>query len=153
MHTLALCHIFQVVADDGADAFAAAMAEYGASAVLACGRRPTSATGSIDVSAAYGFSVAGSGGGVLAELHGLTSQVQAMEEKIWVHLAHTSLLEEDAYGHCGPPTGALSAGGAVAGDMPRQVVPHMGGASVGGATTGAVARITVPTKEFPAVSI
>ncbi|KAK3258044.1 hypothetical protein CYMTET_32896 [Cymbomonas tetramitiformis] len=34
MHTLALCEIFQVAADDGAEAFAAAMAEYGAPAVL-----------------------------------------------------------------------------------------------------------------------
>ncbi|KAK3236920.1 hypothetical protein CYMTET_52969 [Cymbomonas tetramitiformis] len=32
MHTLALCQIFQVVADDGAEAFAAAVAEYGAAA-------------------------------------------------------------------------------------------------------------------------
>ncbi|KAK3268022.1 hypothetical protein CYMTET_23452 [Cymbomonas tetramitiformis] len=37
MHTLALCQIFQVVADDGAEAFAAAAAEYGAPAVLAGG--------------------------------------------------------------------------------------------------------------------
>ncbi|KAK3239763.1 hypothetical protein CYMTET_50332 [Cymbomonas tetramitiformis] len=37
MHTLALYQIFQVVADDGAEAFAAAVAEYGAPAVLAGG--------------------------------------------------------------------------------------------------------------------
>ncbi|KAK3260986.1 hypothetical protein CYMTET_30091 [Cymbomonas tetramitiformis] len=81
-----------VAADDGTDAFAAAAVEHGAPSVLA----------------------GSASGGVLAKLHGLTSQVQAMEEKVvGVHLAYTSLLEDDAYGHCGPK-GALSAGGAVA---------------------------------------
>ncbi|KAK3268003.1 hypothetical protein CYMTET_23470 [Cymbomonas tetramitiformis] len=35
MHTFALCQIFQVAADDGSEAFAAAVAEYGAPAVKA----------------------------------------------------------------------------------------------------------------------
>ncbi|KAK3275176.1 hypothetical protein CYMTET_16680, partial [Cymbomonas tetramitiformis] len=52
MRTLALCQIFQVAADDGSDAFAAAvLAEYGAPAVLAGGE-----SNDIDVSA-YDFTV------------------------------------------------------------------------------------------------
>ncbi|KAK3252420.1 hypothetical protein CYMTET_38276 [Cymbomonas tetramitiformis] len=85
--------------------------------------------GGIDVVCAYGFSVIGSGGGVLTELHGLTSQVQAMEEKVRVHpRSHASLVEDDLHEHY-ETAGALSAVGAMASGMPRQVVPHMGDAS------------------------
>ncbi|KAK3265153.1 hypothetical protein CYMTET_26145 [Cymbomonas tetramitiformis] len=77
MRTLALCQIFQVAAaDDGSDAFAAAVAEYGAPAVLAGGE-----SDEIDVSA-YGFTVADSSSGVLSELEALTGQVRAMEERV-----------------------------------------------------------------------
>ncbi|KAK3261114.1 hypothetical protein CYMTET_29967 [Cymbomonas tetramitiformis] len=76
MHTLALCHIFQVAADNGSEAFAAAVAEYGAPAVLAGGES--------DVSA-YGFEVSDAGGGVMSELESLTGQVRAMEEKVVPH--------------------------------------------------------------------
>ncbi|KAK3239518.1 hypothetical protein CYMTET_50562 [Cymbomonas tetramitiformis] len=69
MCTLALCQIFQVAADDGSDAFAAAVAEYGPPAVLAGGE-----SDDIDVSA-YDFTVAGSSSGVLSELEALTGQV------------------------------------------------------------------------------
>ncbi|KAK3259022.1 hypothetical protein CYMTET_31961 [Cymbomonas tetramitiformis] len=55
MYTLALCQIFQVAADDGSEAFAAAVAEYGAPAVLVGGE-----SDEIDVSA-YGFAVSDSG--------------------------------------------------------------------------------------------
>ncbi|KAK3250952.1 hypothetical protein CYMTET_39692 [Cymbomonas tetramitiformis] len=81
MHALALCHIFLVAAGEGEDAFAAAVQEYGAPAVLAGWE-----SDGIDVSA-YGFSVSGRrrGGGVLAELHGLIDQVKAMEEKVVPH--------------------------------------------------------------------
>ncbi|KAK3278045.1 hypothetical protein CYMTET_13988 [Cymbomonas tetramitiformis] len=51
MHTLALCQFFQVAAGDGAEAFTAAVAEYGAPAGLAGGE-----SDDIDVSA-YGFTV------------------------------------------------------------------------------------------------
>ncbi|KAK3284431.1 hypothetical protein CYMTET_7932 [Cymbomonas tetramitiformis] len=58
MHTLlALCQIFRMAADDGSEAFAAAVAEYGAPAVLAGGE-----SDGIDVSA-YGFAVSDSSGG------------------------------------------------------------------------------------------
>ncbi|KAK3283625.1 hypothetical protein CYMTET_8711 [Cymbomonas tetramitiformis] len=87
--TLALCHIFQVAADDGSEAFAAAMAEYGAPAVLAGGE-----SDGIDVSA-YGFAVSDSGSGVMSELESLTGQVRAMEEKVGMHLSHISLLDND----------------------------------------------------------
>ncbi|KAK3240549.1 hypothetical protein CYMTET_49619 [Cymbomonas tetramitiformis] len=68
MRTLTLCQIFQVAADDGSEAFAAAVAEYGALAVLAGGE-----SDEIDVSA-YGFTP-DSGNGVLSELEALTGQV------------------------------------------------------------------------------
>ncbi|KAK3238817.1 hypothetical protein CYMTET_51204 [Cymbomonas tetramitiformis] len=77
MHNLALCQIFQVAADDGAEASAAAVAEYGAPAMLAGGESDDD----IDVSA-YGFTVSDSGSGVLTELETLTSQVKAMEENV-----------------------------------------------------------------------
>ncbi|KAK3241413.1 hypothetical protein CYMTET_48819 [Cymbomonas tetramitiformis] len=66
IHTLALCQIFQVAADAGSEAFAAAVAEYGAPAVLAGGE-----SDGIDVSA-YGCAVSDSGNGVLFELESLT---------------------------------------------------------------------------------
>ncbi|KAK3275839.1 hypothetical protein CYMTET_16051 [Cymbomonas tetramitiformis] len=89
MHTLALCHIFQVAANVGAEAaFAAAVAEYGAPAVLTGDE-----SDGIDVPA-YGFSVPGSDG-VLAELDGLTSRMKAMEAKVGVHLSQVSLLDND----------------------------------------------------------
>ncbi|KAK3285117.1 hypothetical protein CYMTET_7266 [Cymbomonas tetramitiformis] len=84
MHTLALCQIFQVAADNGAEAFAAAVAGYGAPAVLAGGE-----SDDIDVSA-YGFTVSGSDSGVLTELETLTSQVNAMEEKVVPHVSGAS---------------------------------------------------------------
>ncbi|KAK3272708.1 hypothetical protein CYMTET_19012 [Cymbomonas tetramitiformis] len=65
---------------DGAEAFAAAVAEYGAPAVLAGGDSDRS--DGIDMSAYGFFSVAVHGAGVMAELEGLTSQVKAMEEKV-----------------------------------------------------------------------
>ncbi|KAK3249272.1 hypothetical protein CYMTET_41292 [Cymbomonas tetramitiformis] len=85
MHTLALCHIFQVAADD--------------EAVESDG---------IDVSA-YGFSVPGSSG-LLTELEGLTSQVKAMEAKVGVYLSQVSLLGDDDVGDAAHGGGA-SAGG------------------------------------------
>ncbi|KAK3271338.1 hypothetical protein CYMTET_20307 [Cymbomonas tetramitiformis] len=145
MRTLALCQIFQVAADDGSEAFAAAVAEYGAPAVLAGGE-----SDEIDVSA-YGFTVPDSGsGGVLSELEALTGQVRAMEEKVRVHLSQVSLVEsEDVLQHRAP-VGAPSAN-AVASDVPRQVVPRGGGASAGGAlaTGGYMAQLSVPTEDFP----
>ncbi|KAK3254885.1 hypothetical protein CYMTET_35916 [Cymbomonas tetramitiformis] len=93
MHTLALCQIFQVAVYDGAEAFAAAVAEYGAPAVLTGDE-----SGGIDVSA-YGFSVPGSSGGVLTELEGLTNQVKVMEEKVVPHMGGASV--------GGAPTGAI----------------------------------------------
>ncbi|KAK3286939.1 hypothetical protein CYMTET_5531 [Cymbomonas tetramitiformis] len=141
MHTLALYHKFQVAADDGAEAFAVAAAEYGAPAVLT-----GDDSDGIDVSA-YGFSVPGSSG-VLTELEGLASQVKVMEEKVGFHLAHASLVEDDLPERCGPAS-ALSASGAMASGMLRQVVPHMGGAPVGGAPACSIACITVQTEEFP----
>ncbi|KAK3279426.1 hypothetical protein CYMTET_12691 [Cymbomonas tetramitiformis] len=87
MRTLALCHIFQVAADDGSEAFAAAVGEYGAPAVLAGGE-----SDEIDVSA-YGFTVPESGSGVLSALEALTGQVRAMEERIGVHLSQVTLVE------------------------------------------------------------
>ncbi|KAK3246233.1 hypothetical protein CYMTET_44223 [Cymbomonas tetramitiformis] len=84
MHTLALCHIFQVAADDGSEAFAAEVAEYGAPAVLAGGE-----SDEIDVSA-YGFAASDSGSGVLTELESLTSQVRAMEDKVVPHMGGAS---------------------------------------------------------------
>ncbi|KAK3235067.1 hypothetical protein CYMTET_54709 [Cymbomonas tetramitiformis] len=90
MHTLALCQIFQVAADDGSEAFAAAVAEYGAPAVLAGGE-----SDGIDVSA-YGLAVSDdSGSGVMSELENLTGQVRAMWAKVGVHLSHVSLLGND----------------------------------------------------------
>ncbi|KAK3262967.1 hypothetical protein CYMTET_28208 [Cymbomonas tetramitiformis] len=74
MHTLALCHICQVAADDGAEAFAAAVAEYGAPAVLTGDE-----SDGIDVSA-YVFSAPGTSG-VLTELEGHTIQVKARGSK------------------------------------------------------------------------
>ncbi|KAK3284007.1 hypothetical protein CYMTET_8323 [Cymbomonas tetramitiformis] len=143
MRTLALCQIFQVVADDGLDAFAAAVAEYGAPAVLAGGE-----SDEIDVSA-YGFAVPDSGTGVLSELEALTGQVRAMEEKLSVHLSQVSLVgSEDVLEHRAP-VGAPSAN-AVASDVPRQVVPRGGGTSAGGAlaTGGYMTHLNVPTEEF-----
>ncbi|KAK3243144.1 hypothetical protein CYMTET_47177 [Cymbomonas tetramitiformis] len=61
----------RVAADDGLEACAAAVAEYGAPAVLAGGE-----SDEIDVSA-YGFTVPGSGSGVLSELETLTGQPTA----------------------------------------------------------------------------
>ncbi|KAK3243871.1 hypothetical protein CYMTET_46494 [Cymbomonas tetramitiformis] len=143
MHALALCQIFQEAADDGAEAFAAAVAEYGAPAVLAGGE-----SDGIDVSA-YGFSVAAHGTGVMAELEGLTSQVKAMEEKVGVHLSQVSLVgDEDAHAvHA--PASALYAGSAMGDILPRQAVPHEGGASAGGAPAGMSFHMGVPTEEFP----
>ncbi|KAK3258045.1 hypothetical protein CYMTET_32893 [Cymbomonas tetramitiformis] len=113
MHTLALCQIFQVAADDGAEAFAAAVAEYAALAVLAGGESE-----GIDVSA-YGFAVSNSGSGVLAELETLTGQVKAMEEKVGVHPSHVSLVDDGDVDAHRTPVSALSAAGAMAGDAPR----------------------------------
>ncbi|KAK3232763.1 hypothetical protein CYMTET_56902 [Cymbomonas tetramitiformis] len=144
MRTLALCQIFQVAADDGSDAFAAAVAEYGAPAVLAGGE-----SDGIDVSA-YGFAVTDSSSGVLSELEALTGQVRAMEERVGVHLSQVSLVEgEGVIEHRGPAD-APSAN-AVASGVPRQVVPPVGGASAGGAlaTGGYMAHVMQPTEEFP----
>ncbi|KAK3279170.1 hypothetical protein CYMTET_12933 [Cymbomonas tetramitiformis] len=144
MRTLALCQIFQVAADDGSDAFAAAVAEYGAPAVLAGGE-----SDAIDVSA-YGFAVTDSSNGVLSELEALTGQVRAMEERVGVHLSQVSLVEgEDVIEHC-DPTGAPSAN-AVASGVPQQVMPPGGGASAGGALAagGYMASVVQPTEEFP----
>ncbi|KAK3288377.1 hypothetical protein CYMTET_4131 [Cymbomonas tetramitiformis] len=125
IHTMALCQIFQVAADDGSEASTAAVAVYGAPAVLAGGE-----SDGIDVSA-YGFAVSDSGSGVMSDLESLTGQVRAMEEKVGVHLSHFSLQEdEDVREHA--PVGVPSAN-AMARDAPRQVVPHGGGASAGGA--------------------
>ncbi|KAK3285018.1 hypothetical protein CYMTET_7361 [Cymbomonas tetramitiformis] len=123
MHTLALCHIFQVASDDGSEAFAAAVAEDGAPAVLAGG-----GSDGIGVSA-YGFAVSDSGSGVLSELESLTSQVRAMEDKVGVHLSQVSLLDNDDMGEHHVTVSALSARSAVTSDAPQQVVPRMGGAS------------------------
>ncbi|KAK3235054.1 hypothetical protein CYMTET_54726 [Cymbomonas tetramitiformis] len=131
-------------ADDGSEAFAAAVAEYGAPAVLAGGE-----SDEIGVSA-YGFAVPDSGSGVLSALEGLTSQVRAMEEKVGVHLSQISLAEDGDVLEHHAPVGAPSAN-AVASEVPRQVVPHGGGASAGGAlaTGGYMAQWRVPTEEFP----
>ncbi|KAK3285960.1 hypothetical protein CYMTET_6455 [Cymbomonas tetramitiformis] len=129
----------QVAADDGSDAFAAAVAEYGAPAVLAGGE-----SDAIDVSA-YGFAVTDSSGGVLSELEALTGQVRAMEERVCVHLSQVSLVEgEGVIEHC-DPAGAPSAN-AVASGVPQQVVPPGGGAL---ATGGYMASVVPPTEEFP----
>ncbi|KAK3242937.1 hypothetical protein CYMTET_47391 [Cymbomonas tetramitiformis] len=144
MRTLTLCQIFQVAADDGSDAFAAAVAEYGAPAVLAGGESDET-----DVSA-YGFTVPDSSSGVLSELEALTGQVRAMEERIGVHLSQVSFVKgEDVLEHRAP-VGAPSAN-AVASDVPQQVVPPASGASAGGAlaTGGYMAHVQPPTEEFP----
>ncbi|KAK3275053.1 hypothetical protein CYMTET_16803 [Cymbomonas tetramitiformis] len=144
MRTLALCQIFQVAADDGSDAFAAAVAEYGAPAVLASGE-----SDDINVSA-YGFTVAGSGSGVLSELEALTGQVRAMEERVGVHLSQVSLVENAGVIEHRAPVDAPSAN-AVASGVPQQVVPPAGGASAGGALAmgGYMAHVNQPTAEFP----
>ncbi|KAK3271286.1 hypothetical protein CYMTET_20355 [Cymbomonas tetramitiformis] len=147
MRTLALCQIFQVAADDGSDAFAAAVAEYGAPAVLAGGK-----SDDIDVSA-YGFTVDGSSSGVMpSELEALTGQVRAMEERVGVHLSQVSLVEnEDVIEHRAPVDAPCSAN-AVTSDVPRQVVPPAGDASAGGAilaTGGYMAHVHPATEEFP----
>ncbi|KAK3285442.1 hypothetical protein CYMTET_6956 [Cymbomonas tetramitiformis] len=142
MHTLALCHIFQVAADDGSEAFAVTVAEYGAPAVLAGGE-----SDGIDVPA-YGVAISDSGSGVLTELESLTSHVRAMEDKVGMHLSQVSLLDNGDMGAHHAPVSGLSAKGAVASDAPQQVVPHMGGASVGGVPAAGY-QYGVPTEEFP----
>ncbi|KAK3242709.1 hypothetical protein CYMTET_47613 [Cymbomonas tetramitiformis] len=133
-----------VAADDGSEAFTAAVAEYGAPAVLAGGE-----SDGIDVSA-YGFAVSDSGSGVLSELESLTGQVRAMEENVGVHISQFSLAEDEDVREHHAPVGAPSAN-AVASDVPRQVVPHGGGASAGGAlaTGGYMAQFRMLTEEFP----
>ncbi|KAK3239614.1 hypothetical protein CYMTET_50469 [Cymbomonas tetramitiformis] len=142
MHTLTLCQIFQVTADDGSEAFAAAVAEYGAPAVLAGGE-----SDGIDVSA-YGFAVSDSGSGVMSELESLTCQVRAMEEKVGMHLPHVSLLDSDDVREHPAPVNAPSAN-AVASDVPQQVVPHVGGASAPGGVPAVTCHYSVPAEEFP----
>ncbi|KAK3245992.1 hypothetical protein CYMTET_44460 [Cymbomonas tetramitiformis] len=141
MHTLALCQIFQVAADDGPEAFAAAVAEYGAPAVLAGGE-----SDDIDVSA-YGSTVSDSGSGVLTELEVLTSQVKAMEENVGVHFSQVSLLGDDGVDAHHAPVSALFAV-AMADDAPQQVVPQVSGASAVGVQVGSC-HYGVPTEEFP----
>ncbi|KAK3240926.1 hypothetical protein CYMTET_49270 [Cymbomonas tetramitiformis] len=133
-----------VAADDGSEAFAAAVAVYGAPAVLAGGE-----SDEIDAST-YGFTVPDSGSGVLSELEALTGQVRAMEERAGVHLSQVSLAEDEDVLEHRAPVGAPSAN-AVASDVPRRVVPRGGGASAGGAlaTGGYMAQFCVPTEEFP----
>ncbi|KAK3288490.1 hypothetical protein CYMTET_4041 [Cymbomonas tetramitiformis] len=53
LHTLALCQVYQAAADSGKDAFAAAVEQHGAPAVVRAG----AASGGVDISA-YGFAVA-----------------------------------------------------------------------------------------------
>ncbi|KAK3253569.1 hypothetical protein CYMTET_37184 [Cymbomonas tetramitiformis] len=113
MRTLALCQIFQVAADDGSDAFAAAVAECGAPAVLAGGE-----SDEIDVST-YGFTVTDSSSGVLSELEALTGQVRAMEERVGVHLSQVSLVESADVIEHRAPVGAPSANAVASG------VPHV----------------------------
>ncbi|KAK3289276.1 hypothetical protein CYMTET_3286 [Cymbomonas tetramitiformis] len=119
MHTLALCHIFQVATDDESEAFAAAAAEYGAPAVLAGGE-----SDGIDVSA-YGFAVSDSGSGVMSELESLTGQVRVMEEKVGMHLSQVSLLDNA--------------------DMREHPAP----VCTGGAPAAGYHNYGVPTEEFP----
>ncbi|KAK3232935.1 hypothetical protein CYMTET_56739 [Cymbomonas tetramitiformis] len=103
MHSLARCRIFQVAAGDGAEAFAAAVAEYGAPAVLT-----GDASDGIDVSA-YGFSVPGPSC-VLAELEGITSQ--------WCYGERHA-----AAGGAAHAVGGASIGGAPAGAVACITVP------------------------------
>ncbi|KAK3246084.1 hypothetical protein CYMTET_44370 [Cymbomonas tetramitiformis] len=56
LHTLALCQVFQAAADGGAAAFAAAVEQHGAPAVMSAG----AASGGVDISA-YGFTTVASG--------------------------------------------------------------------------------------------
>ncbi|KAK3238097.1 hypothetical protein CYMTET_51868 [Cymbomonas tetramitiformis] len=124
MHTLALCHILQTAADDGADAFAEAVQFYSAPAVIA----DDQGIGGIDVSA-YGFSVGGASGGVLDELHGLVNQVKAMEEKVGVSFTHTSLVveeEDDVHAH-DMPTSPFCGGAALSAAVPQQLVSGAAG--------------------------
>ncbi|KAK3245476.1 hypothetical protein CYMTET_44954 [Cymbomonas tetramitiformis] len=104
MHTLALCHIFQLAADERTEAFAAAVQEYGAPAVLAGDE-----SGGIDVPAC----------------------VKTMDEKVQgVQFAHTSLVANaDASRHF-EPTGSFFGGSALAAGMPQQVVPGAAGSVV-----------------------
>ncbi|KAK3242905.1 hypothetical protein CYMTET_47428 [Cymbomonas tetramitiformis] len=127
MYALALCHIFQVAADAGAGAFAAAVQECGAPAVLAQGEE----SGGIDVSA-YGFSVSDESGVVVGELHGLIVQVVS-----------------------GAAGGATSAPRVPHGDVGRGEVPDYGMRSRVSAEargpwrTGHMARISPPTEVSP----
>ncbi|KAK3267703.1 hypothetical protein CYMTET_23760 [Cymbomonas tetramitiformis] len=86
MHALALMHILQAAADDGPDAFAAAVETHGPPAVLSASGPP----GGIDVSA-YGFTVGGAVGedaadsaekDVLQDLHELSDiKMDALGER------------------------------------------------------------------------
>ncbi|KAK3252193.1 hypothetical protein CYMTET_38500 [Cymbomonas tetramitiformis] len=139
MHTLVLCHIFQVAADAGAEAFAAAVQEYGAPAVL------TGEEGDgIDVSA-YGFSVGDASSGVLGEPHGLVGQVKAMEEKCvggW-HAAAGGVW-------CCGRRGIGSASDVGRGEVPdHDMHSRVSAEALGPWRTGHVARISPPTEEFP----
>ncbi|KAK3237876.1 hypothetical protein CYMTET_52078 [Cymbomonas tetramitiformis] len=108
-----------VAADDASEAFAAAVAEHGAPAVLARGE-----SDEIDVSA-YGFAVSDSGSGVLTELENLTSQVRAMEEKVVVHLSQVSLLGGDGVAWPVQPDSVGGSGGGMPteGAQPTEVPP------------------------------
>ncbi|KAK3264287.1 hypothetical protein CYMTET_26963 [Cymbomonas tetramitiformis] len=106
MHTLALCHNFQVAANDGADAFATAVQHYGAPAVIADDQ--------------------GTGG----------VEAKAMEEKVGVSFAQTSLVVDDDASTHDEPAGAFCGSGALAPGVPQQVVS---GAAEGTASASQVA--------------
>ncbi|KAK3287122.1 hypothetical protein CYMTET_5351 [Cymbomonas tetramitiformis] len=119
MRTLALCQIFQVAADDGSDAFAAAVAEYGGPAVLTGGE-----SDDIDVSA-YGFTVAGSSSGVsLVEGEGVIGR------RAPVDAPSANAVASGVPQQVVPPAGGASAGGALT-------------------TGGYMAHVHPATEEFP----
>ncbi|KAK3286211.1 hypothetical protein CYMTET_6213, partial [Cymbomonas tetramitiformis] len=86
-HTLALCQVFQAAADGGTAAFAAAVEQHGAPAVVSAG----AASGSVDISA-YGFTtVASEASGddemdIQEELRDLRHQIVMQEQTSFVGL-------------------------------------------------------------------
>ncbi|KAK3285152.1 hypothetical protein CYMTET_7228 [Cymbomonas tetramitiformis] len=136
LHTLAFCQVYQAAADSGEDAFAAAVEQHGAPAVVRAG----AASGGVDISA-YGFAVVESD-------ESEDDEIDVQEE---LRQLRSQIGKAVTFGQAYVPSASsLSFAGVSAGPQ-QQVVPRHGGAATAGSDmwAGHIAHVSVPTEEFP----
>ncbi|KAK3256665.1 hypothetical protein CYMTET_34210 [Cymbomonas tetramitiformis] len=137
LHTLALCRVYQAAADSGKDAFAAAVEQHDAPAVVKAG----AASGGVDVST-YGFAV--------MEYDDSENDELDVHEELRQLRSHIG--KAVTFGQASvPPASSLSFAGVSTEPHQQQVVPRHGGAAAtdSGVPAGLIARVSVPTEEFP----